>query len=148
MLQEKPSFLRILRKDYDAYNSAVLFPIIGLLLILDLLFNLYGTWFSYLALAMMAYSVITLILRYRKILSLLENGVETASTVKSVQPFRGNIKIKYGFNFRGDEFSITTNNMRNTKTKNIKTGDEVVLLVDPDNPKKIMAKDAFSQETK
>ena len=143
MNRRPPLFIRIILADFQAYQSAIFAGIIFLIFLFDLVFPVYGVWFTYFTLAVIVFSAFVFYRRVSTVTNLLENGVETPGLVEQCIHYRGKVKITYSFKFRGESYSSENDYLRTRLTGNIKAGDPATLLVDPENPKRMINKHLY-----
>jgi hypothetical protein len=142
MQNQSPSLFRVISTDYPSYLS-VLFPIVfgGCTLYFFATENDASRLFLFLATGVTVIGVPILIQRYRTISSVFANGIQTMGVVNSVGFFRGRGRVEYTYTFQGEKQTSSNAINRNSRTRNLRVGQSVKVLVDPDNPKR-----AFIQE--
>ena len=142
MQNQGPSLFRVISTDYPSYLS-VLFPIVfgGCTLYFFATENDASRLFLFLAIGVTVIGVPTLIQRYRTISSVFANGIQTMGVVDSIGFFRGRGRVEYSYTFQGEKQTSSNAINRNSRTRNLRVGQSVKVLVDPDNPKR-----AFIQE--
>ncbi|HJR79728.1 MAG TPA: DUF3592 domain-containing protein [Anaerolineales bacterium] len=136
------SLFRVISTDYSSYLS-ILFPVV---------FGVFGTYFFFagndsfrlflpLAIGVTVVGVPVLIWRYRTIASVFADGQQTKGVITGIGFFRGRGVVKYSYTFKGTT-QISDNAInRNGRTRKLRVGQKVTVLVDPKNPKR-----AFIQE--
>lgn len=142
MQSQSPSLFRIISTDYPSYLS-VLFPVV---------FGAFTVYFfitkhnsSQLFLLITALVTIigvpTLIQRYRTISSVFENGIPTKGLITAMGFLRGRGRVEYSYIAQGERYTSSNAINRNARTRKLRIGQNVNVVVDPDNPKR-----AFIQE--
>jgi hypothetical protein len=142
MQNQSPSFFRVITTDYPSYLS-VLFPVVfgAFTMYFFATENTAAQLFLFLTIGATVIGVPTLIQRYRSISSVLANGTLTKGVVNSVGFFRGRGRVEYSYTFQGEKYTTSNAINRNGRTRNLRVGQTVKVLVDPENPKR-----AFIQE--
>lgn len=142
MQNQSPSLFRVISTDYPSYLS-VLFPIVfgAFTIYFFATENTASQLFLLLAIAVTVIGIPTLIQRYRTISSVLANGIQTNGVVTSIAFFRGRGRVEYSYTFQGEKHTTSNAINRNGRTRKLREGQTVKVLVDPDNPKQ-----AFIQE--
>jgi hypothetical protein len=144
-----PSFFSIVQADYVALLS-FLFPIAmwGLFI-----FNRYiasgpdradaASFFLRLAIAATVIGIPLLIWRIRTFQAHFARGVEVAGKVTGIGFRRDRGRIEYAYSYQGQTYHGANAIHKISKTRYLKPGDEVALLVDPDNPKRAFVRDIY-----
>lgn len=142
MQNQSPSFFRIISTDYPSYLS-VLFPVVfGVFTIY--FFNTQNTSSQLFLLITAIVTVIgvpTLVQRYRTISSVFANGIPTEGVITAIGFLRGRGRVEYSYTSRGEKYTTSNAINRNGRTRNLRIGQNVKVIVDPDDPKR-----AFIQE--
>lgn len=142
MKSRSPSLFRVISTDYPSFLS-VLFPIAfgGFSIYFFFTRNDAFQLFLLLAIGVTIVGVPVLIRRYRAISSVFEDGAQTKGVVTSLSFFRGRGQVKYSYTFQGEE-QISDNAInKNSRTRKLRVGQTVTVLVDRKDPKR-----AFIQE--
>ena len=142
MQNQSPSLFRVISTDYPSYLS-VLFPVVfgAFTMYFFATENTASQLFLLLTIGATVIGVPTLIQRYRAISAVLANGTETKGVVNSVGFFRGRGRVEYSYTFHGEKHTTSNAINRNGRTRKLRVGQPVKVLVDPENPKR-----AFIQE--
>ena len=142
MQNQSPSLFRIISTDYSSYLS-VLFPVVfGAFTIY--FFNTQNPSSQLFLLITVVVTVIgvpTLIQRYRTISSVFANGTETKGVITSIGFLRGRGRVEYSYTAQGEKHTSSNAINRTGRTRNLRIGQDVKVVVDADNPKR-----AFIQE--
>jgi hypothetical protein len=145
MHDKQPSILKITWIDYWAFVSVVLCLIAAGMYIYDTFFNGNPTQnFTWFAVGILVLGLLGLAWRYISIVSLYNSGLETRATVSEVGFFRDRGYIKYIYPYENKKYASHMTVMKNKMTTCYQIGDEIVVLVDRENPKKSMIKDLFT----
>ena len=142
MQNQSPSLFRIVSTDYSSYLS-VLFPFVFGIFTLYF-FNTENTSSQLFLLITAVVTIIgvpTLIQRYRAISSVFANGTETKGVITHIGFLRGRGRVEYSYNARGEKHTSSNAINRNGRTRKLRIGQNVQVMVDPDDPKR-----AFIQE--
>ena len=146
MIDTKPSLLKIIWIDYWSFISAIFCVFAPGFYIYDVLFS--GTFvqnFRWVALGLFFLSFFGLISRYISIISLYNGGIEANATISDIGFFRDRGYIKYIYPFENRKYASQVTVMKNKSTTRYRIGEEVVVIVDRENPKKSVIKDLFAQ---
>lgn len=128
---------RIIRGDYGAFLSSV-FPIVGWALYL----YTQDSMFASIAIVITVVCIPIAALRIYSVTRILKSGVETIAevTMNRYAPRRDRGYIKYSYTFQGQSYESGTAIMKTKATATLQPGDEIVVLVDADNPKRALPK--------
>ncbi|HEX6268842.1 MAG TPA: DUF3592 domain-containing protein [Anaerolineales bacterium] len=142
MQSRSPSLFRIISTDYPSYLS-VLFPLVfgGFSLYFFFAGNDAVRLFLPLALGVTLVGVPVLVRRYRSIASVFADGEQTKGVITGISFFRGRGLVKYSYTFQGEKRVSDNAINKNGRTRKLKVGQNVTVLVDRNNPKR-----AFIQE--
>lgn len=142
MQRQSPSLFRVISTDYPSYLS-VLFPIVfgSFTAYFFATENGSSQLFLFLAIAAAVIGIPVLIQRYRTISSVFANGTETKGEITSIGFFRGRGRVEYSYIIQGEKQTSGNAINRNSRTRNLRVGQSIKVLVDPYNPKR-----AFIQE--
>ena len=145
-MKEHPSLLKILKIDYLAFLGLWFPIIIWAIYIVLLLLNKTNPSDTGL---LIAYAVITvlgiLVLGWRIQLyySVFDDGIEAMATISNISFFRDRGRIDYAYLFQGQKFMSGNAVMKTKETRSIQIGDQVVLVVDRNHPKRAFIRDLF-----
>ena len=142
MQNQSPSLFRVISTDYPSYLS-VLFPVVfgGVTAYFFATENDALQLFLFLAIGVTIVGIPILIKRYRTISSVFANGKQTKAVITSIGFFRGRGRVEYSYTFQGEKHTSGNAINRNSRTRTLRVGETVKVLVDPENPKQ-----AFIQE--
>lgn len=136
------SLFRVISTDYSSYLS-VLFPIV---------FGVFSLYFFFagndavqlfvpLAIGVTVIGIPVLVRRYHTISSVFADGEQTKGEITGIGFFRGRGVVKYSYTFHGQKHASDNAINKNGRTRKLKIGQKVTVLVDPKDPKR-----AFIQE--
>lgn len=152
----EPSIFTIMWTDYPAF-LAVLFAVMAWVIYIFLVG--FGTPIDpenltpqvlqenqrlfYIALAVTLLALPVLVWRFMLIRKVIGSGKETKGKVESVFFYRDRGRVKYSYKHEGQSYSCNITLHRTRKTKAIKQGDQVILMVDPESPKRALIRDLY-----
>ena len=84
-----------------------------------------------------------LVRRYQTISSVFEDGTEAQGTVTSLSFFRGRGRVQYSYTFQGEKQSSDNAINKNGRTRKLRVGQKVTVLVDRNNPKQAFIRDIY-----
>jgi hypothetical protein len=142
MQNQSPSLFRIISTDYPSYLS-VLFPVVfGAFTVYFLITNNNSSQLFLLITALVTIiGVPTLIQRYRTISSVFTNGTPAKGLITAIGFLRGRGRVEYSYTAQGERYTSRNAINRNGRTRKLRVGQNVNVVVDPDDPKR-----AFIQE--
>jgi hypothetical protein len=82
--------------------------------------------------------------RYWAITSLLNHGQETPATVHEIGFYRDRGRVAYVYTFQGQKYLTGNRIMKTKQTRSLQVGDQVTVLVDPNNAKRVVMRDLFT----
>jgi len=137
MQNKRPSLFRIVSTDYSSFIS-VLFLVMfdGFTVYFYLSGNDSFRLFLFLAVGVTLIGIPVLILRYRTISSVFDNGIQSKGVVTSVRFFRGRGRVEYSYTVQGEEQIASNAISRNSRTRKLRVGQSVAVIVDRDDPKR------------
>jgi hypothetical protein len=142
MQSRGPSLFRVISTDYPSFLS-VLFPIVfgGFSIYFFFTRNDAFQLFLLLAIGATVVGVPVLVQRYRVISSVFADGSEAKGVVTGLSFFRGRGRVEYSYTFKGEKQVSANAINKNSRTRKLRVGEAVTVIVDPNNPKR-----AFIQE--
>lgn len=144
MQNQSPSLFRIIFTDYSSYLS-VLFPLVfGIFTVY--FFNTENTSSQLFLLITVIVTVIgvpTLIQRYRTIASVFANGTEAKGVITHIGFLRGRGRVEYSYHARGEKHTSSNAINRNGRTRNLRIGQNVQVMVDLDDPKRAFIREIY-----
>lgn len=87
-----------------------------------------------------------LVWRIKLISRLFEKGDEVKGSITHIRFNRDRGKIKYEYIYQNQKYQAGNSVFKTGRTKYYQQGDEIVLLVDSENPKKAVIKDLYAKE--
>lgn len=144
MQNQSPSLFRVISTDYPSYLS-VLFPVVfgAFTMYFFATENTAAQLFLLLTIGATVIGVPTLIQRYRAISAVFQDGVSAKGIVSSIGFFRGRGRIEYVYTFQGQKLTSGNAINRNGRTRNLRIGQEVTVVVDRNNPKRAFVKEIY-----
>jgi hypothetical protein len=143
---KRPSIIKIIIVDYVAL-LATLFPAVmwGMYLFLVVLKNIQPVDMTFLAIdsVVTLVSLIVLIWRIRQFFALFSDGLAASATISNVSFFRDRGRVDYIFNYQGQKYASGNAIHKVKQTENLKVGDEVIVIVDRNNPKRAYIRDLY-----
>jgi hypothetical protein len=97
---------------------------------------LIAIFISLLALGVVAY-------RLRLIKTIFKNGVEVRGKITEITLPRDRGKVHYSFYYNNKEFNSYAPIHRNKQTLDLKNGDRVILIIDPEQPVRAFIRDLY-----
>jgi len=139
-----PSLFRVVSTDYASFLS-VLFPLVfgGFSLYFYFTGNDALQLFLPLAIVVTVIGVPVLVQRYRTISSVFAEGVQTQGVVTGIGFFRGRGVVKYSYTFQGEKQASDNAINRNGRTRKLRVGQKVTVIVDRNNPKRAFIREIY-----
>jgi hypothetical protein len=140
------SLAKLIKTDYVAFISA-LTPLIlcGIYLVVPLVSK--ESWKDNTILliygAMVVLSLGLFIWRIQVFRSVFNDGIETLATLISIYYYRGRGRLQYTYSYLGQEYTARNIVNRIAATRALTLGQQVVVLVDPSNPKRALIRDLY-----
>jgi len=153
----KASIVRIIQSDYLALLG-VLFPTISLIMYISVAYFGYfpgfrghdpiqGTegapLFFYLFVAGLVVGIPVAIWRIRSIQQIFSKSVEVVGQVTNISFYKDRGRVEYSYTYQGQNYSGGNAIMKTGKTQQLRSGNQVVLLVNPDDPKRALIRDLY-----
>ena len=144
MPDERPSLLRILQADL-ASLLALIFLVVywGFYLLDALVLNNQMAALPAPLLAGTLAGVGILIWRLNFVLELFQRGSEAAAVVEDVGVWRTHLTVHLMYTVRGQRYFHALSMLPTQRTLAITRCDELIVLYDPDNPRRILIKDLY-----
>lgn len=102
-----------------------------------------GSFFAVLALVSVAVAAPLLVLRVRALLGFFQRAVQIEGSIKSVWLSGDKGRVEFSYHYEGSAMESGSAITKNRITKSFEEGQKVLLLVDPDNPKKVKIRGLF-----
>ena len=153
----KPSVFRIIQSDYVALLG-VLVPLVSLIMYIAVAYFGYfpgfrgrdpiqGTegapLFLNLFIAGLVLGVPLAIWRIRSIQQLFSKSVEVVGQITQVSFHRDRGRVEYSYTYQSKAYTGGNAIMKTGQTQKLRSGDQVVLLVNPDDPKRALIRDLY-----
>lgn len=145
-MNRQPSLLKIITIDYIAFLGW-LFPVVmwGIYIALIVLGNIKANDFT-LPIIFAVISVVALAIlmwRIQVFNTVFSDGIETTATINNVSFFRDRGRVDYVHTYQGQKY-VSGNAIHKVKqTLALKAGEQVVLMVDRNNPKRAFIRDLY-----
>lgn len=145
-MNRQPSLLKIITIDYIAFLGW-LFPVVmwGIYIALIVLGNIKANDFT-LPIIFAVISVVALAIlmwRIQVFNTVFSDGIETTATINNVSFFRDRGRVDYVYTYQGQKY-VSGNAIHKVKqTLALKAGEQVVLMVDRNNPKRAFIRDLY-----
>ena len=145
-MNRQPSLLKIITIDYIAFLGW-LFPVVmwGIYIALIVLGNIKANDFT-LPIIFAVISVVALailIWRIQVFNTIFSDGIETTATINNVSFFRDRGRVDYVYTYQGQKY-VSGNAIHKVKqTLALKVGEQVVLMIDRNNPKRAFIRDLY-----
>ena len=145
-MNRQPSLLKIITIDYIAFLGW-LFPVVmwGMYVVLIVLGNVKINDFT-LPVIFAVISVVALailIWRIQVFNTVFSDGIESIATINNVSFFRDRGRVDYVYTYQGQKY-VSGNAIHKVKqTLALKVGEQVVLMVDRNNPKRAFVRDLY-----
>jgi len=144
MQNQRPSLFRIVSTDYSSFLS-VIFPVMfdGFTVYFYLSGNDSFSLFLFIAVGVTVIGIPLLIWRYRLITSVFEHGMHSKGIVTRVGFFRGRGLVEYSYPIQGEEQKASNAISRNSRTRRLRVGQTVDVIVDHIDPKRAFIRDIY-----
>ena len=145
-MNRQPSLLKIITIDYIAFLGW-LFPVVmwGIYIALIVLGNIKANDFT-LPIIFAVISVVALAIlmwRIQVFNTVFSDGIETTATINNVSFFRDRGRVDYVHTYQGQKY-VSGNAIHKVKqTLALKVGEQVVLMVDRNNPKRAFIRNLY-----
>ncbi|HEX9838566.1 MAG TPA: DUF3592 domain-containing protein, partial [Anaerolineales bacterium] len=81
--------------------------------------------------------------RYRTISSVFEDGTEAKGVVTGLSFFRGRGRVQYSYTFQGEKQTSDNAINKNGRTRKLRVGEAVTVIVDPNDPKRAFIREIY-----
>ncbi|HSG43741.1 MAG TPA: hypothetical protein VLA72_11350 [Anaerolineales bacterium] len=144
MQSQKPSLFRVISIDYPSLLS-FLFPVVFWALIAYYFYtgNDSMQLFALLSIGVTIVGIPYLFWRFYIISSVFEDGLEVQGTIMNIGFFRGRGRVDYTYIHQGQKYISGNAINRSKHTKGLQGGQQVILLVDRNSPKRAFVKDIY-----
>lgn len=143
-MPSKPSFFRIISNDYVTYTCIAFLLICLIVILVSSFLTAGGTAIFLLFLvigSMIAGTIVVarLALFYR----IFNFGTGVEAVISRVVCFRNQISVSLQYGYQGELRTCKQIFLKNAATSRYSVGDEVVVLIDPNNPQRAVIKELF-----
>lgn len=90
-------------------------------------------------------SVIVLLWKIVEISSTIRHGQEIKAVIHSAGFYRGRGQVKFIYSYQGEKYQNSNVVMKNTRTRDLTTGDQVAIYINPNDPRISVIKDIYIQ---
>lgn len=144
MPDEKPSLLRILQVDLASLLALIFLLVFWGFYLLDavVLDNQMASLPAPLLAGTLA-GVGTLIWRLSFVLELFQRGSEAAAVVEDVGAWRSHLTVHLVYTVRGQCYFHALSVLPTQHARDVAKRDEVIVLYDPENPRRVVVKDLY-----
>ena len=144
MQGRSPALFRVISTDYPSFLS-VLFPIVfgGFSLYFFFAGNDALRLFLPLTIGTALVGVPVLVQRYRTISSVFAKGTQTSGVVTGISFFRGRGRVEYSYIFQGEKQVSGNAINKNSRTRKLRIGQAVTVIVDSSNSKRAFIQDIY-----
>jgi len=145
-MNRKPSLQKIIAVDYSAFLG-YLFPVL-----------MWGIYIVIIALGIVKtndptlpilFATITfialfiLIWRIQIFKAVFNSGIETTAIINHISFFRDGGRVGYVYTYQGQEYTSSNAIQKGEETLALKLGEQVILVVDRNNPKRAFIRDLY-----
>ena len=144
MSDERPSLLRILQVDLASLLAVVFLLAFWGFYLLDAV--ALGNQMASLPAPLLAGTLAglrTLIYRLNFVLELFQRGQEAAAVVEDVGAWQTHLTLHLVYTVRGQCYFHALNMLPTARSRAVSKRDEVIVLYDPDNPRRVLVKDLY-----
>lgn len=155
-VHQRASITKIIRSDYPAffglaatgvtwalYAATAYFGYVPGFRGRDPLTRSDAPFFLYLALAVTVIAIPLVIWRVRSIQAVFAGGIEAVGRITGVAFRRDRGRVEYTYTVKDQTFHGGSAIMKTGQTKRLVVGEEVVVVVDPDNPKRALLRELY-----
>jgi hypothetical protein len=144
MKSQNLSLFRMISTDYPSFLS-VLFPIVfgGFSAYFFFTGNNALQLFLLLATGAIVLGVPYLVQRYRTLSSVFADGIEAQGTITNMFFFRGRGRVEYSYTVQGKKQTSSNAINKNSRTRSLKVGQTVTVVVDRNDPKLAFIKEIY-----
>ena len=82
--------------------------------------------------------------RIRTVQKIFSNGIEVTGQIKDIFFHRDRGTVQYAYTYQGQEILSGNAIMKTGQTKKLRPGDQLVLLINPDQPKRALIRDLYT----
>ena len=153
----RPSIVRIVQSDYLSMLG-VLIPIVSLIMYAAIVFNGYlpalrghdpingahgALFFFYLSILGVVVGLPLAFWRIRTVQILFSKSMEVNGQITNIAFIRDRGRVDYSYIYQSKNYTGGIAIMKTSQTQKLRVGNQVVILVDPDNPKGSLIRDLY-----
>ena len=152
----QPSIFRIIQSDYTAGLTVIVPLVVWGMYIATEYFGFFpglggrnpltgedASFFLLLGIITTLICIPLLIWRVRSFQIIFSRGIEVSCHITNMRFNRGRGRVEYTYTYQGQTYQAGNGVFKTKRTKAIPQGDEVVLMVDQDNPKRSLIRDIY-----
>lgn len=144
MIEQRPSIFRIIWMDAAAFLSAIFAALFAAFIAYDFL---RGNTPNQTTLLMFGGIILValgiLVWRLTTIFNLFNDGQEATATITDISFYRDRGRVAYIFMFQNEKYLNSNAVMKHGKSRMLQVGEQTIVLVNRDNPKKSILKDLY-----
>lgn len=145
-MNKQPALVKIITTDYAAF-LAFLFPVVawGFYFIMIVFQNVNLADFT----LPMIFAVITIVSlsmlfwRVQVFNTIFNDGIEAPATISNISFFRDRGRVDYIYTFQGQKYVSGNAVHKVRQTQNLQIGEQVIVVVDRNNPKRAFIRDLY-----
>ena len=137
---QNASLFQVIITDYAVFTS-LLIPVIGLVVII--VTGGGGAMFLGLLAIVAAAALIIAVVRYFRILTFFNENQTAEAIIGQVYFYRDRGTVYFEFTYQGIKYGAKQYVMRNKRTTQLQTGEQVTVLVDRNDPRKAIIRKLF-----
>lgn len=140
----RPSIGRIILNDYPAFLTLCVPAALWVVYVIGMFRWDDGTGvFLYVAAAAAPIGVALLLWRVQHFKSLFEQGQTVTGHIRNIRFYRDRGRIEFSFVHNGQTFTRGNAVMRTRQTRSLRSGEDVVLIFDPADPRRAIVRDLY-----
>lgn len=155
--RSKPSIIRIIQSDYLALLG-VLVPVVSLIMYVSVAYFGYfpglrgrdpiqGTEgapiFFYLFIIGLVFGLPLAFWRIQTIQKIFSKGMEVVGQITNISFYRDRGRVEYSYSYEGHAYSSGNAIMKTRQTQQLRSGNQIALLVNPDEPQRALIRDLY-----
>jgi hypothetical protein len=155
--KSKPSIVRIIQSDFLALLGVIV-PLVSLIMYVCVAYFGYfpglrgrdpiqGTEGAPLFLYMFIFGLVAglplAFWRIRSIQQMFANSVEVVGQITNISFYKDRGRVEYTYTYQNQNYSAGSAIMKTGKTRQLSSGSQVVLLVNPNEPKRALIRDLY-----
>lgn len=142
----RPSIFRIIVTNYLSFIAALTPLFLWFFFLVDQYRgNTLSTLDFQLLVGLTVVCIIVLIWKIMEISTTIRHGQEIKAVIHSSGFYRGRGQIKFIYTYQGEKYQNSNVVMKNSRTRDFATGDEIVIYINPNDPRISVIKDIYIQ---